>query len=216
MNALRVRTKTPPPQKGPPPELLAVMDETDGAASEATLQTIREKVKEVRELDLRIITAEERLSEYRSQRSAILTKTLPDMMTAAQVPSIGVAAEGNLPAVEVAVKKFYSANIAADWEDEKREAGFRLLEQHGAGDLVKMVLTVEFAMGTAKMQKTVMAALRKLRVAFAVRKMVPHSSLTAWIRERYNRGEPLSTQDLDSLGATVGNVAQIKVVKPKK
>jgi hypothetical protein len=180
---------------------------------EGTLERLRERVKRVRDLDLEISDLFATLKSKTNERTEILQKKLPDMMQEARVPSIGLAPEGNAPGVDAQLKPLYYANISADWEDERREAAFKLLTKLGLADIIKNLITVELGRGTAKQQKAVVAALRKLKVPFECRKGVPHNTLTAWIKERYTNGEPLSQDELTTLGATVGHIV---VLKPRK
>lgn len=183
------------------------------APSEDGLSRLREAVASARDLERTIGDLTERLSDRKRQLNEIRQKTLPDLFQEVGVKSVVLEPSGNLPAYEAEVRPYFSANIAADWDEERRERAFAWLSEQGEGDMIKTIYTVELGRGTSKMQKALSAALRKLKVAFSARKGVPHTTLTAWLRERYKKGEPLSPPELETIGATVGVVATLKEKK---
>lgn len=192
---------------------LEAAEEARAAVPPRELAAIRSLGARARDLDLEIRDLEQRLSDKKKQRLEILQKTLPDMCQAVGLRGLTLEAEGNVPAYAVTVQPHYYANIAADWEEERRDAALRWIEKKGEGDMIKSVLTVELGRGTSALQKKVTAALRKLRVPFASKRTVPHQTLTAWVREEYRKGRPLGDQDREVIGATVGVVATLKEIK---
>jgi hypothetical protein len=199
--------------KQPSREMLDDMMKSERKVPADKLDALRAGMREVRDIEHEMRDCTDRLKELSGKRNTILQKTLPDLLQGAGVPSISIEPEGNLPGMEAVVQPFYYANIAADWDEERREKAFAYLRTAGMGDLIKMILTIEFGLGTAKLQKSVAAALRKLKAPFTLKKGVPHQTLTAWVRERYQKGKPFAPADLEIIGATVTTVVKLKEKK---
>ena len=179
------------------------------------LDRLRAKALEARELQLEIAEMEERLSDKKASLQEIYHKTLPDLMDEAGVPSIGLGPLGNRPAVEAVLLPFYSANIAASWEEGRRQKAFDLLDKKGAGDLVKAQVVVSFPKGKQDdALKLMQQVLKKKGVAAEFKKTVPFQSLTAWLKEQvetYQRTP--SASELEIIGGTVGRVVKLKEKK---
>ncbi len=66
--------------RAPSPELLDAISHEPSSAAEDKLTAIHGQASLARDLDLKIQDLEQRLEDLKTQRSAVLTKTLPEMM----------------------------------------------------------------------------------------------------------------------------------------
>lgn len=182
------------------------------APSPDMLVKVKEHVKKVRDLSVEIESRDERTSELKTERYQMLSKTLPDMFTELGIKTLELEPEGNLPAFVARSAPFYKANIAADWPDEKRDASFEWLRKNKLGDLIKTEFVIELGRGTAKQQKELKAALKKLKIPFEVYEGVSHSTLTAVFKDMVEREGKVPP--LDVLGASMGTVVSVKEIRP--
>jgi hypothetical protein len=199
----------------PSAALLAALDESPAREPSDKLDALRQECERLRDDDLEVADLEARLEAVKARRQKRLTETVPDLMDQVGVPEIVIAAAGNKPAARVSIEPYYKANIAADWEEDKRRAAFDWLDADGSGDLIKTVVTVGFPREDRSRALEVVAAIRKLGVdSIEVGEAVAWGTLTAWLKERHKANGKLPP--LDVLGATIGRVAKIKPVKEKK
>lgn len=207
----RAPARKPSPPNEPSAAAMAAIARSKQSVPEDKLVVLRDKVRRVRDLESMIDQQSEDLDKLSKERSSLLTKELPDMMLELKVPSIGIGAEGNYPEFVAVAAPYYAANIAASWPEEKRQKAFEWLEKSGHGDMIKNIYTIELGRGTAKVAKALTAALKKLKVPYRVVRGVPHTTLTAFVREMVEREN--KTPPLDILGATVGTVVRLKEKK---
>lgn len=186
--------------QGPPPDQLAAM---------------QAMVKEARYVEQDITDLEERLKEKKALLNEIILNKLPAMMEEAGVNVVGIPAVGNMPAMEARIRPFYSANIAAGWDVERRDKAFRWLEDHGHGDLIKTKVEVSFPRGNLKTAKALAEqASKKKGAAVNLTETIPSQTLTAWLREEVERRKTVPGKEvLEMLGATIGKKVDLKDVK---
>jgi hypothetical protein len=174
---------------------------------EATLEVIRNKVREARSLEVEIETLNERTSEKNKELSTIRHETLPEMFAAVGIDTLGVPAEGNYPAYDCKLANFYRANIPTSWSPEKRKEAFDYIEKSGDGDLIKTEYVVLLPRGERKNAKALEAFLKKSKLEYTVDMSIPWATLTAYVKERIEKhGDVLP---LDKLGAQVGMVVKV-------
>jgi hypothetical protein len=177
------------------------------------LDFVRDQIRYLRDLDIRIGNAEDTTKALRIERRDLVMSTLPDIFSQTKIDAITLQSEGNMPAYEAELKDYYRASINADWPPEKRDKALAWLRKHGLGDLIKTVVTIELGRGQATLLKKILAALRKLKVPFKTHDTIPWNTLTAAIKEMYQEGKPLKDAELELLGATVGRTVTIKQQK---
>jgi hypothetical protein len=202
----------PNPTTGSAPAFLN--DAPRAAPSADRLTEIKNKVAELRDLTLEIQTLEERLEQVKGSKLVLETTTLPDMMQAAGMNSFGLEAEGNNPAYDANIEPLIRANIAAGWEEPKRQAGFQVLEALGGQSLIKTVVTFEFG-----------GSERAAAKEFAERVFdehgyegnealsVNHNTLASWLKSEVTaKPEPRvpSPAQLLAIGGFVGRTVKIK------
>lgn len=190
-----------------PSHLASLIKETPKPkADEGALEKVRASARLLQAAEQRIEHLEELLKSTKAIRNDLRHKALPDLMDEAGIDHIGVPPDGNNPAFDITLKPFYSANIAADWDQKRREAGFFALEGAGAGSLIKTRVTISLPREERSRLTSLLAAIKGY--AFTVEEAVHAQTLTAWVKEQHKAGATLPP--LDVIGATIGRVAAIK------
>lgn len=204
--AQKTRTAT----AGPDADIAKMLSEDRPAPDKDKLEQLRRAVRRMRDTERRIEDQTEVLKATKQLKLDMEQQELPTLFMEAGVDHVGLPAEGNLPAYDARLRPYYHASISADWDPEKQQRAFAVLTRLELEDLIKNIIEVTTGRGQNALAKKVIAALRKLKVEFTVRRGVPWNSLTAAVKERYKRGEPMSDADLEALGATVGTVVKLE------
>ena len=173
-----------------------------------SLDFVRQRVAELRDLELEREELEARLLEVNKAINFIAFESLVDVMNEKRVPKIQIDREGNKPAFLAEVLPFYRANIAAAWDEERKLRAFDALEEFGASDLIKTVVTFSFPRGEKRQAKKLITQHKSLfpKMAESVHAM----TLTSWVKEQVEAGKP--TPAYDVIGAQVGQHVRIKKV----
>jgi hypothetical protein len=190
-----------------------VKSEDAPSASPDKLAELRSLVVRARDLTLERKQIDESSKVCgRELRDLFFTK-MPTFMDEIGVAALAIEGEGNYPGVEAKVSAFYKANIAADWPDEKREAAFKWLDKHGHGDLIKTQVVVLLPRGEHAQAKKVEAALKKIGVDYSISQAVPHTTLSAWLKEQVEKFGTIPP--LETIGGTIGRVVRLVTKKEK-
>lgn len=181
------------------------------------LEAIRAKAKEARNKRLELEELNERVSELGAEINKIEGTELPDLMMEAGVDTLGLEAEGNLPAYDIACKPYYHANIKN--EDPTAPEAYAWLQKNGHGDLVKRSYTIAFGKGQEKAAKAFESLLKKSKVEYSSTFGVPWNTLTSFLKEQIEKSKAMKDSSLvpplDLLNATVGNRVTVKPRKEK-
>lgn len=191
------------------------------------LDAVKEAVRRARDLELEMASTKEKLKADAAALDKLVHEELPDLFSQAGMISYALEAEGNLPAYEAKAKPYYYANIAANWDEERRQAAFDWLARPlrdpgddkspdggGAPDLVKTQIVIELGRGDQRLAEKIEAGLRKAKVPYVTRLAVPWNTLTAFVREMVEVKKRMPPLDL--LGATVGRVVAIKALEQEE
>ena len=192
--------------------LLDQMKTDTPTATPDALNAVGAKLRELRDLEINIKSMEEHLAARKARHLLIREKELVDLMDAAGMDKAGLPPAGNMPGMDVEIVDYYHANIATDWEPERRAKAFAWINKYHPG-MLRNTVTVSFGKGSEKQQKALAAALKKMRIPFTNDFGVPWNTLTAFVREQIE--EHRRRPPLELLGATVGRVAKIKKQKEK-
>lgn len=213
-------------------------DETEAvgftdAPSENESRDLTAMGRELYAVDDEISRLEAQLETKKARRKVLTDEELPAYMLKIGQDSVGLPEFG----VDLVLENYTHANIAADWEPERRQAAFDWLEEHGHGDLVKTEFTILFprfmlpaarwlaehvrtlrpvigiteekvtGKGKSKVVSKVIVE-REVEIPEAVVGLgVPWNTLTAWAKGQLKAGEELP---LEVLGVTVGQIVKIK------
>lgn len=174
------------------------------------LDALCAKAAEARDLELIVSDLEEQLKARKTELLNLYSKVLPDLMDAANVDRVGLPATGNSPAVDFRLKPFYSANIAASWNQERKDIAFAFLDSMNASDLIKSEVVASLPKGNLELAERLVALASELKIPTVLTKRVHGNTLTAWLRELVENTNTIpSNSDLEKIGATIG-----RIVKP--
>jgi hypothetical protein len=178
----------------------------------ATLNAVATKAAEARDLEHEISDLEERLKDRKAALRTIYHTELPELLDQAQTDRVGIPASGNMPAVDLRLTPYYNANIWAGWPPERRDAAFKALTDLGHGDLIKTEITVTIPRAERETAQKLINNLTHLGYDPQIRQSVHFKTLTAWLKEQFEHGNPLPP--LEVIGAEVGRV--VKLIERKK
>jgi hypothetical protein len=169
----------------------------------------------LRELELRRQQLQDELKQVNIAINKMQFEDLPRTFEKYnQMSAFELRAEGNKPAMRVSLEDHYYANISARWDEDRRERAFAYMEKQGLGDLIKHELVIHIGLGEKKLYARVVKALRRVSgIVVQDIKSVPWNTLTSWLKETYDSGEELGTDELDIIGGSVGKQV---IIKPKK
>lgn len=203
------------------------------APREGESQSLTEMGRELYVVDSTIARLEQQLVDSKARRKELTEKELPAYMQKIGQDSVGLAEFD----VDLVLENYYHANIAADWEPERRQAAFDWLEENGDGDLVKTEFTILFPRFMLPAARWLAEHIKTLRPVVTIchetikgkgkakvvtKKYVdeeveipeaivglgvPWNTLTAWAKRKIEAGEELP---LEVLGVTVGQIVKIK------
>ncbi len=189
----------------------AMAAELPPRAAEDKLDRVRAVVRRQRDLELEASDLEARLTATKEKLKEMKFVTLPSMMDEAQLYGITLQAEGNLPGYEAKVKPYYKANIAADWDEDRRNAGFDYLVENHAEDLIRVVVSVAFGKKEFQAARELEQRLSNMGLSPESKMMVPWATLTSWLKEQVEVHG--NVPPLELLGATVARVVELKPIK---
>lgn len=184
---------------------------TEQPVNEDQLKTLREMIAKVRQLENEKTKITEHLQSIAKDLNQYYQTKLPELFTLCGTNLIGLEKEGDLPAVQAKLVPYYSANIAAGWELERKKAAFKWLTDNKFGDLIKTEISLTFNREDHDKAQIVFNELTSDKTLNAdMKESVNSKTLTAWLKEqieKYNNVPPL-----DIIGASVGNIVKLKEV----
>jgi hypothetical protein len=172
------------------------------------IEALRQKAAHARDLELVISDLEGQLKERKQELLSLYHTTLPELMDEAGTDRIGLPPQGNSPGMDFVMKPYFSASIAASWPPEKRDAAFALLKRLKAEDLIKTEVSTKLPKGSLSLAKKIVTAIKKLGPKADLKQSVHSGTLGAWLREIYDGGQALTSEQLATLGASVGRVVR--------
>jgi hypothetical protein len=169
----------------------------------------------LREACRALLAKRQELEDITARRDAIAREvnqlthsTLPTMFYDAGVDRLGLPAEGNRAAYDAKLKPYYRANIAADWPDEKRSAGFEALVQMGLRDLIKYTVTVRFAPGDTAID-SLLQYLDCEALDYESKLAVAWNTLSAALADLCTNNKMPSDSQIEAIGGTVGHIVEL-------
>jgi hypothetical protein len=150
---------------------------------------------------------EERLKGVNGRIKAIEFQELVDVMHELDCTAFSIPAVGNSPALEFDLSTHYAANIAASWEEPRREEAFSALPD----ELVKITVKAMFAKGEAELARSLADELVTAGYTVSIEKGVHSSTLKAWLKEQFETGGDIP--NLETIGAFIAPKVKVKEVK---
>lgn len=175
-----------------------------------TFQRLQSLAANARDLELEIESQEQALKEKKADLESHYKKYLPDLMDLVGVDAIGVPPQGNKPGKDFKLRPYFSASIAARWPDEKRQEAFQVLKNHKAETLIKTEVIARLPKGSLKKAQQLIKAAKLLSISMEMKESVHSSTLKAWLKEIYDKGQSLTLKELEKIGGSVGRTCQPK------
>lgn len=192
-------------------------------AREAVVDTSRvpsdDKLKRAANLAGRMVRLQRLIRDLEAQTKKanvelydLQTRDMPDLLTEIGTDRVGVPGEGDEPGYDVELSTLTHAAILSDWEQERKDAAFKHLDDLDAGDLIKNTITVTFPRGHDDERQEWLRKVRGLNLDFdppelVESRTVPWNTLTAWVKEQLRKGNKELV--LEKIGATHGTFAVI-------
>lgn len=179
--------------------------------TDPVLARLQSKAAEARDLELEIEHLNEQIKEKSVALRRILDDDLPELFDEAKIDHVGIPADGNKPAIDYRMRPYYSASIAASWPEDKKAGAYAFLKSVKAESLIRTEVSARLPKGNLKAARSIYAAMKKLGVKGAViemRQSVHQGTLSAWLREVYERGQSLPTDKLALIGGSVGRTVK--------
>lgn len=173
-------------------------------------QDIEEKAIEAINLKYEIDAVEQHLEKLKQKLHLIIRSELPTMMMAAGIDRLGIPWSGRAPSFDIRLSPYYNANIAAKWDDSKRQKAFDTLKQLDAEDLIKTDVSVSFPRGEMIKAIQVQDELSQMGLSPQLRETVHFKTLTAWLKDQCETGHMPALEQLQSIGADIGHIVNIK------
>jgi len=192
--------------------------DTSNITSEASLEQARKMAKEFFDLEQEIESLEEQLSTKNKEKLELQQRKLPELFNNIQIDRIGLPEDN----VDVVIGPYYKANISTEWPEDRRKKAFDVLEEIDGDEIIRAVLSVEFNTEEYDDAKELFQFIRTQwpkanQHPMKLIKAVNWATLTSFIRE-YTEDEstdPLTDEQKEALGATIGVIAKIKKRKTK-
>lgn len=186
-----------------PAHLLGEQD-AEAVPDDNTIATVRDAVQKYTQLDARKTQLEADLKEVSREVEELKHKTLPAIFAEAGIDKFGIPG-AEFDAVQ---RPYFKANIAADWEPEKREAAFAWLDGAGHGDVINTKITITVPREAREDAIELEQKIRQL-TNYPVEAVlgVPWNTLTALVKTEVEAGNVVP---LETLGATVGTIVELK------
>lgn len=171
-----------------------------------TLERMQQLAAEVNDIDDRIAKNQARIDELNERRNAIMHKELVDMMDETHVQKLQVGGR------VFKASAYYKALIPAD---QPNHPGLDWLEANEAGSLIKNSVIAVFPRGTEEEAKLAADLMKKrFQMAEVIRsRTVHHMTLTAWLKEVHQSGDPTKMPPLDMVGGIVGRIVKVSNAK---
>ena len=176
-------------------------------SNEPLRKQIAAVIARYRDLAQKIEDVEEQLKRLKAERTAIERQRLPELMGEAAVDSMGIPAEGNMPAMDVEIEEVCHASIPVGWSPERKAAAFAKLSSLKLDAIVRNTVTAVFDKDANQDALFLAEKLRAQGIETKMEQYVPWSRLTSSVKKLRHK---LSASDLDTLGAAVWKEAKIK------
>jgi len=177
--------------------------ETDASAlavRDDQLAGISELARRAKELEKEILDLEGSLDKLKGQHRKITEEALPEALAEMGMKSFRMT-DGS----SIDIKPFYGASIP----DARKAEAFQWLRDRGFDDIIKNTVSVRFGRGEDELCARAIQLLRMQGFPVEQTQKVEPQTLKAWVKERIERGEDVSSE---LFGVYVGKKAIIKSI----
>src|SRR6266699_3663480 len=147
-------------------DLLKAIKSSDSTPADK-LKQIRDMARAMRDLSLEIADLKEQTDQKQKLFTKLSMTDLPELFSEHHLKSIGLDAEGNLPAYDMVAQPYYKAVLP-----EESDPGLRWLEENGHGDMIKRVYTVKLQMDSQEEAQSLRSFLEEHDLAFEEKETV--------------------------------------------
>lgn len=161
------------------------------------LNTVAKLAEKIQILEQKIADTDSLLKQYGEELRKLTDNELPNALLEMGLSSIKLQ-----DGAKVDVKKTYGGSIRKDDEEE----AFSWLRQNGYGDIIRNIVSVDFAMGEDNKAKEFQSLAKSNGLSPNQKESVHHSTLKAWIKERVEAGDEFPQM---LFGAFIGQKATI-------
>lgn len=172
------------------------------------LALLQSHAANARDIAISIDDTESRLKELKEKLKELTNDKMPSLLDELKLDRIGVAKEGNKPAMDYKLVQQVSGSIAQSWSDEKRQEAFDVLKKYKADSLIKTEVSAKLPKGSLKLAKQLVAAAKKLKITADLKQTVHAGTLSSWLKEIYDGGQSLPQTDLEKIGGYIGRVVK--------
>lgn len=172
------------------------------------LALLQKYAADARDLALQIDEREQALKDLKAKLKDLTTDTMPSLLDELKLDRIGVAKDGNKPAMDYKLIQQVSGAIAASWSEEKKQDAFDVLKKYKAESLIKTEVSAKLPKGSLKVAKQLVAAAKKLKITAEMKQTVHAGTLSSWLKEIYDGGQSLPQTDLEKIGGFIGRVVK--------
>lgn len=196
-------------------DVLDEAEELDDGPDEDSLKKAHRMCTELAVLVETRDSLDKELKETKKKIWEMQTKTIPDFMLEREIDHIGLPEHNS----DVKMKTAYKANIAADWDEDRRQAAFDHLVELECQDVIRTQVTYTLGADSFETAVAIHTAISNFASMLVdtnfevqvpepvIGKSVPWATLTALVKDLSEKGVAFDTE---KLGATVGPFAEIK------
>ena len=163
------------------------------------IERLRQCAIKVSDLTEQIEETEALLKALKANRQRLANKVMLDLMLDCGLD------EFKSRNTKFAIKEYVSGSIPKDTHDAMM--AYAWLEENGAGELIKNMITVNFSKGDNDRAIEAVEILKDLGCSPKRKKGVHPMTLKKFAKDRLENGQPIN---LDILGLTAGQVVNIK------
>lgn len=164
---------------------------------DAPTKQLGDFVKELLQADADLENLEEQAKAMRAKRQHLALTVIPEKMGELGFDSMTV------DGMVIELKQVISASIPVP----KRQEAFTWLRDHGFGDLIKNIVSVNFGMGDDAAMEQTCRTLAAAGLDADVKTSVAPPTLKAFVAEQVRKGAPIP---LETFGAFIAQMAFVK------
>ena len=178
-------------------------------AGDNQLKRISSLVQDELAAESDLATAEALVENAKARINQLKQQLIPEAMSEAGVSEFTDAETGTKVSLALAVSGALGTPKTPE-EAAEKERKLDLLIENGAGEIVKLVVAVEFGKGEMPKALALKKALQSRGLEPVLERSIHHQTLCSWLRNQMEAGAPIP---MDDLGMWYGTIAKIK--KPK-
>lgn len=171
------------------------------------IQRINRLFKLLMEMNNAVEDTETRLNLQKKRLTHISDVLLPEAMAEAGCKKF-ITDTG----LQIEVKPFYTAKI----DDNNRNDCYKWLRDHNFGNIIKHQVAADFNKGEDSLAEEVKKLMDEKGISYTDKESIHHQTLTAFVKERIEKGGDSQKEEKDRFPLTLFNVFIGKTTKVKR